>query len=51
MQAAVEINVVEAREMGPPEGAEGLHWILLTALPCRRLAGTGPNGWLGALSA
>jgi len=38
MQEDVEINVVEAREMEPPEGVEGLHWILLTSLPCARLA-------------
>ena len=33
----MEFNVVEAREMAPPEGMEGLHWILLTSLPCERL--------------
>ena len=37
MQADVAINVVEAREMEPPEGVEALHWILLTSLPCERL--------------
>lgn len=37
MQEDVEVNVVEARETAPPEGAEPLHWILLTSLPCQRL--------------
>jgi hypothetical protein len=37
MQADVAINVVEAREMEPPQGVEALHWILLTSLPCERL--------------
>jgi hypothetical protein len=36
IQEDVGINVVEARETGPPPGAEGLHWILLTSLPCQR---------------
>lgn len=36
-QADVTFNVVEAREESPPEGCEGLHWILLTTLPCQRL--------------
>jgi hypothetical protein len=35
-QEAVEVNVVEVRETAPPPGAEGLHWILLTSLPCGR---------------
>jgi hypothetical protein len=38
IQEDVTLNVVEAREMTPPEGVEGLHWILLTSLPCQRLA-------------
>jgi transposase-like protein/DDE family transposase len=38
LQEDVEINVVEAREVAPPEGVEGLHWVLLTSLPCERLA-------------
>jgi hypothetical protein len=38
MQKDVEFNVVEARETAPPPGAEGLRWILLTSLPCQRLA-------------
>jgi hypothetical protein len=32
-----ELNVVEAREMAPPEGGQALHWILLSSLPCERL--------------
>jgi Transposase DNA-binding/Transposase DDE domain len=36
-QEDVEVNVVEAREMAPAEGAEALHWILPTSLPCERL--------------
>jgi Transposase DDE domain len=36
-QEDVEVNVVEAREMAPAEGAQALHWILLTSLPCERL--------------
>jgi hypothetical protein len=36
-QEDVEVNVVEARELCPPEGVEALHWILLTSLPCNRL--------------
>lgn len=38
MQPEVEINVVEAREMAPPDRVEALHWILLSSLPCERLA-------------
>jgi hypothetical protein len=38
MQADVEVNVVEVREVAPPPGAEPLHWILLTSLPCQELA-------------
>jgi hypothetical protein len=37
VQADVEFNVVEAREMEPPAGVTGLHWILLTSLSCERL--------------
>jgi hypothetical protein len=37
MQADVEVNVVEARELAPPAGVQPLHWILLTSLPCRGL--------------
>jgi len=37
LQEDVEFNVVEAREMAPPEGMEGLPWSLLTSLPCERL--------------
>jgi hypothetical protein len=37
VQEEVEVNVVEARELAPPPGAEPLHWILLTSLPCQRL--------------
>jgi hypothetical protein len=36
-QEDVAVNVVEARETSPPAGAEALHWILLTSLPCQRL--------------
>ena len=35
-QDDVEFNVVEVYEPAPPPGAEGLHWILLTSLPCPR---------------
>jgi hypothetical protein len=35
-QEDVEVNVVEARELAPPEGVEALHWILLSSLPCDR---------------
>lgn len=38
LQEEVELNVVEAREQSPSPGAEPLHWILLTSLPCRSLA-------------
>jgi hypothetical protein len=38
MQADVALNAVEVREKSPLEGSEGLHWILLTSLPCQRLA-------------
>jgi hypothetical protein len=31
------LNVVEAREVGAPEGQEPIHWVLLTSLPCQRL--------------
>jgi hypothetical protein len=37
IQEDLAVNVVEARETAPPEGAEPLHWILLTSLPCQRL--------------
>ena len=30
------MNVVEVRELHPPPGVEGLHWTLLTSLPCTR---------------
>jgi hypothetical protein len=33
------VNVVEAYEAGPPAGAEPLHWVLLTSLPCQSWAG------------
>jgi hypothetical protein len=34
-----QINVVEVREVNPPEGIkEPLHWQLLTSLPCQSLA-------------
>jgi hypothetical protein len=36
-QEDVEVNVVEARELSLPPGVEGLHWVLLTSLPCERL--------------
>lgn len=36
VQEDLEINVVEVREESPPPEAEGLHWILLTSLSCRR---------------
>jgi hypothetical protein len=32
------VNVVEAHEVDPPAGAEPLHWLLLTSLPCGTLA-------------
>jgi hypothetical protein len=37
-QDDVEVNVVEARETDAPPGAQPLHWILLTSLPCEGLA-------------
>ena len=37
VQEEVAVNVVEARELAPPPGAEPLHWILLTSLPCQEL--------------
>ena len=33
----MEVNVVEARELSAPAGAQPLHWILLTSLPCQGL--------------
>lgn len=33
----VELFVVEAKEIDPPEGIEALHWTLLTTLPVRNL--------------
>lgn len=36
-QADVEVNVVEARELSPPQGVEALHWVLLTSLSGDRL--------------
>jgi hypothetical protein len=38
VQEDLEVNVVEARELNAPAGAEPLHWILLTSLPCPNLA-------------
>lgn len=32
----VPLNVVEVREVDPPAEAEGLHWLLLTSLPCSK---------------
>ena len=32
------VNGVEAHEVDPPAGAEPLHWLLLTSLPCGTLA-------------
>ena len=37
VQEDVEVNVVEAREIDPPPGAQPLHWILLTSLPSKGL--------------
>lgn len=37
LQEDVEVNVVEVSELAPPSGAEALHWILLTSLPCEGL--------------
>ena len=34
----VEVNVIEAWEPDPPEGAEPLHWVLLTTWPADTLA-------------
>ena len=33
-QPDFEVNVVEVREVGAPQGIEPLHWLLLTSLPC-----------------
>lgn len=38
VQEDLQVNVVQAREIDPPPGAEPLHWILLTSLPCPNLA-------------
>lgn len=38
VQEDLEVQVVEARELVPPPGAQPLHWILLTSLPCQTLA-------------
>ena len=32
------MNVVEVREIDPPEGVEPIHWVLLTSWPCGKLA-------------
>jgi hypothetical protein len=32
------VNVVEVREVHAPAGAQALHWLLLTSLPCVRWA-------------
>jgi transposase-like protein/DDE family transposase len=32
------LNVVEVREIDPPEGVEAIHWVLLTSWPCESLA-------------
>jgi hypothetical protein len=46
------INVVEAREINPPQGCEGVCWILLTTLPvetleqCRRVVAIYRRRWL-----
>lgn len=32
------VNAIEVREISPPAGVEGLHWFLLTSLPCGRWA-------------
>lgn len=36
--APVEINVVQASEEDPPDGASALHWVLLTTLPVENFA-------------
>jgi hypothetical protein len=36
-QSDIEVNVVEACELEPPPGAQPLHWILLTSLPCQEV--------------
>jgi hypothetical protein len=33
---SLTVNAIELRESSPPPGVEGLHWVLLTSLPCRR---------------
>ena len=37
-QADVTVNVVELCEESPPPQTQPLHWILLTSLPCERVA-------------
>lgn len=46
-RGVLEINVVEAREASPPEGAEALCWVLLTSLP----AGSASMSWASTASA
>ena len=31
------VNVVEAKEVAPPDGEEPIHWVLLTSWPCQSL--------------
>jgi hypothetical protein len=33
---SLNLNVVEAKEVGAPAGQEPIHWVLLTSLPCER---------------
>jgi len=37
-QPDLPVNVVEVREEAPPSQTEPLHWILLTSLPCEKVA-------------
>jgi len=45
------LNVLEVKELHPPQGVEPLHWVLLTSLPCqdleaaRRVAGRYGGRW------
>ncbi len=38
--APFQVNVVEVREVGAPEGVEPVHWVLLTTWPCDAYAAT-----------
>lgn len=42
----LELWAIEAREVDPPEGVEGLHWKLLSSIPCADFASANRQvGW------